>query len=61
MIEHAIDRESGTRRRRRRSKHKRRHKSRRRADLLHNLAWVAGGLAVGLPVLALAVWFASRY
>jgi hypothetical protein len=46
--------------RRRRSRQKHRRKSRRMEMLLGNLGWAAGGVAVGLPLLAILIYFASR-
>ena len=43
----------------RRMRKRRRRKSRRRQKLMYNLKWLFGGLAVGLPVLAFMLWFAS--
>ena len=48
----------GERRRRRRDRRKR--KNIRRSKLLYNLAWLAGGLAVGLPLLAGMLYIMSR-
>jgi hypothetical protein len=39
-------------RERRKHRTKRKRKSRKRERLVRNLAWLAGGLAVGLPLLA---------
>lgn len=49
---------AGVRRRRRGAKHKR--KNHRRANLIYNLAWVLGGLAVGLPLLGMLIYALSR-
>jgi hypothetical protein len=49
---------AGTRRRRR---DKRKRTSRKREKLVSNLAWMAGGLAVGLPLLALTIYVASQW
>jgi hypothetical protein len=46
-------------RRKHRSKHKR--KSRKQERLLRNLAWLGGGLAVGLPLLAAMLYLMSHY
>ena len=46
-------------RRQRRTKRKR--KSRKRERLMRNLAWLGGGLAVGLPLLAAVLFAMSRY
>ena len=49
--------ESG-RRRHRRSRRKR--LSKKHMSLLYNLGWVAGGVAIGTPILAAAIYLASR-
>ena len=46
-------------RRKRRTKRKR--KSRKRERLMRNLAWLGGGLALGLPLLAAMLLAMSRY
>lgn len=46
-------------RRKRRTKRKR--KSRKRERLMRNLAWLGGGLALGLPLLAATLFAMSRY
>lgn len=51
----------GERARRRRNRTKRKRRSRKREKLMRNLAWLGGGLAVGLPVLALILFAMSRY
>jgi hypothetical protein len=47
--------------RRRRSRHKHRRKNRRLEKVLYDLRWMAGGIAIGLPLLAALIYFASRY
>lgn len=39
---------------------KRRRKNRKREKLIYNLSWVLGGLAVGLPMLAIVLYLLSR-
>ena len=46
--------------RRRRNRHKRRRKNRKLERLWFNLRWLFGGLAVGLPVMAILIYMASR-
>ena len=53
------DDDEHTRRRKIRSKRKR--KSRKQERLLRNLAWLGGGLAIGLPILAAMLFAMSRY
>jgi hypothetical protein len=48
---------SSTRKERR---EKRRRKNRRREKLFYNLSWILGGLGLGLPMLALVLYFLSR-
>ncbi|MBO0748893.1 MAG: hypothetical protein J2O44_00480 [Porphyrobacter sp.] len=50
--------EARERRRRRRGKRKRR--NHKRSNLLYNLGWVVGGLAVGLPLLAIMIYALAR-
>ena len=45
----------------RRVRKKRRRKNRKRERLIYNLRWLLGGLAVGLPLLALLIWLASIF
>ena len=47
------------RRRKRRKSNKRSNK--KVSNFLYNLGWVAAGLAIGLPLLALILYFASRF
>jgi hypothetical protein len=58
MAEDGVER-GETRRRRRRDKRKR--KNRKREKLAYNLRWLLGGLAIGLPLLAVIIYTASRY
>jgi hypothetical protein len=39
---------------------KRRRRNRKREKLFYNLSWVLGGLAVGLPMLAIVLYLLSR-
>ena len=48
-------RESSSSRRQRREKRRRR--NRKREKLFYNLSWLLGGLAVGLPMLAIVLSF----
>lgn len=54
-----VDGGRGTRRRKGRDKRKR--KNRRRERLSYNLRWLLGGIAVGLPVLAVILYTTSRF
>ena len=47
--------------RRRKHRTKRKRKSRKQERLLRNLAWLGGGLAMGLPILAAMLFAMSRY
>jgi hypothetical protein len=51
-------RESSSNRRQRREKRRRR--NRKREKLFYNLSWLLGGLAVGLPMLAIVLYLLSR-
>jgi uncharacterized membrane protein len=44
----------------RRVRRKRKRKDRKHERLIYNLRWLLGGLAVGLPLLALLIWLASN-
>jgi hypothetical protein len=61
MADHAVDDGAAARKRRRRAKSGHRRKNRKRQRLFYNLGWLLGGLAIGLPLLALMLLFASRY
>jgi hypothetical protein len=39
----------------------RRRKRRTRKKLIHNLKWILGGVAAGLPVLALLIYLVSNF
>nr|WP_166178853.1 hypothetical protein [Altererythrobacter segetis] len=39
---------------------KRRRRNRKREKLFYNLSWLLGGLAVGLPLLGIILYFLSR-
>jgi hypothetical protein len=43
----------------RRVRKKRKRTNRNRERLLYNLRWLAGGLALGMPLLALLLWATS--
>ena len=45
----------------RRVRKKRKRKNRKREKLIYNVRWLLGGLAVGLPLLALLIWLASAF
>jgi hypothetical protein len=49
----------GSARRRSRSENRKR-KNRKREKLMYNLSWALGGLAVGLPMLAIVLYLLSR-
>jgi ABC-type Fe3+ transport system permease subunit len=51
----------GTGERRRRHRSKRERRSRRNQKLIDNLVWLAGALAIGLPLLAVLLYALSRY
>jgi len=36
-------------------------KNRKRQNLFYNLRWLLGGLGIGLPLLTLVIYMASRY
>jgi hypothetical protein len=60
MAEGGAD-EARTSRRRRGRAQKRKRMSRKHERLLHNLKWIGGGVAVGLPVLAALIYAVSQY
>jgi hypothetical protein len=47
--------------RKRRSRNQSKRKNRKRQNLLYNLRWLLAGLAMGLPLLTLVIYMASRY
>jgi hypothetical protein len=53
---HKAVRDTGSRRRKR-NRHRR--KNRKLQKLLENLGWMAGGIAIGVPLLAVFIYFAS--
>jgi hypothetical protein len=59
----ADDEAEGTavRKRRRRAKNEGKRRNRRRQRLFYNLSWLLGGLAIGLPLLAMLLLLTSRY
>jgi hypothetical protein len=47
--------------RKRRSRNESKRKNRKRQNLLYNVRWLLGGLGIGLPLLTLVIYLASRY
>ena len=47
--------------RKRRSRSQSKRKNRKRQNLFYNLRWLLGGLGIGLPLLTLVIYMASRY
>jgi hypothetical protein len=60
MADHEVD-SAAAHKRRRRSKNITKRKNRERQRLCYNLGWLLGGLAIGLPVLAMLLFVVSRY
>ena len=52
---------AAVRKRRRRAKNEGKRKNRRRQQSFYNLSWLLGGLAIGLPLLAMLLLLTSNY
>ena len=59
MADHEVDNDVA-RKRRRRSKSESKRKNKKRQQLFYNLCWLFGGLAIGLPLLAMLLFVLSR-
>ena len=55
-----LEADDSERDRRRKHRSKRKRRSRKQERLMRNLAWLGGGLAVGLPLLAAMLFAMSR-
>jgi hypothetical protein len=58
MADQEVD-DAAVRKRRRRSKGESSRKNKKRQRLFYNLGWLLGGLAIGLPLLAVLLFIAS--
>jgi hypothetical protein len=59
MADQGVD-EAAARKRRRRSKSESKRQNKKRQRLFYNLSWLLGGLAIGLPLLALLLIMISQ-